>query len=241
MTSEDFDLLAPHLSSVALGKGFVIAQPSEPIEHVYFMESGVGSSVAVSPEGQEVEAGLFGRDSVAPTDLIMGSDRTLNRIFIQVADDAWRIGQEAFMAAVNASLSLRNLLTRYVQTLAIQTTYTALSNAVHPIDERLARWILMCDDRSDDSRFALTHEFMSIMLAVRRPSVTTSLHVLEGNGFITSERGCITVRNRQALEAFAGDAYGKPEAEYRRLIGDMRGRLPPRYEPEQRQSDMLTD
>ena len=227
MTSEDFNLLAPHLAWVALGKGFVIAQPGEPIEHVYFMESGVGSSVAVSPEGQEVEAGLFGRDSVAPTDLIMGSDRTLNRIFIQVADDAWRIGEEPFLAALNASPSLRNLLTRYVQTLAIQTTYTALSNAVHPIDERLARWILMCDDRSDDSRFALTHEFMSIMLAVRRPSVTTSLHVLEGNGFITSERGCIIVRNRQALEAFAGDAYGKPEAEYRRLIGDMRGRLPP--------------
>ena len=227
MTSEDFNLLAPHLAWVALEKGFVIARPGEPIEHVYFMESGVGSSVAVSPEGHEVEAGLFGRDSVSPTDLVMGSDRTLNRIFIQVADDAWRIGQEPFLAALNASPSLRNLLTRYVQTLAIQTTYTALSNAVHPIDERLARWILMCDDRSDDSRFALTHEFMSIMLAVRRPSVTTSLHVLEGNGFITSERGCIIVRNRQALEAFAGDAYGKPEAEYRRLIGDMRGRLPP--------------
>jgi hypothetical protein len=79
----------------------------------------------------------------------------------------------------------------------------------------------MCDDRVDGSKLELTHEFISLMLAVRRPSVTTALHVLEGNGFIRSERGCIIIRNRQALEDFAKDAYGKPEAEYRRLIGPL--------------------
>lgn len=104
----------------------------------------------------------------------------------------------------------------------MQTSHTALSNAVHPIEERLARWILMCDDRSDAGEMPLTHEYMSIMLAVRRPSVTTSLHVLEGNGFIRAERGCVIVRDRAGLEEFAGDAYGSPEREYRRLIGSMR-------------------
>jgi CRP-like cAMP-binding protein len=123
--------------------------------------------------------------------------------------------------AVDKSATLRTLLLRYAQTLAIQTAYTALSNAVHQIDERLARWLLMCHDRVDGNDLALTHDFLSIMLAVRRPSVTTALHVLEGNGFIRSERGCIVVRNRAALEEFASDSYGAPEREYKRLIGPM--------------------
>ena len=79
----------------------------------------------------------------------------------------------------------------------------------------------MCHDRSDSDDLPLTHDYMAVMLAVRRPSVTGALHVLEGNGFITAERGQVTVRNRSALEAFAADAYGRPEAEYRRLIGPL--------------------
>ena len=79
----------------------------------------------------------------------------------------------------------------------------------------------MCDDRSAGPEILLTHEFMSIMLAVRRPSVTTALHVLEGNGYIYTERGIVVVRDRKGLEDFAADAYGKPEALYRDLIGPM--------------------
>ncbi len=114
-----------------------------------------------------------------------------------------------------------NLLARYIQAFGSQISFTALSNAVHSIDERLARWLLMCHDRVDGDEIALTHEFISLMLAVRRPSVTTALHVLEGYKLIRSERGRITIRDRQALETFAGDAYGKPEQEYSRLIGDL--------------------
>jgi CRP-like cAMP-binding protein len=95
-----------------------------------------------------------------------------------------------------------------------------LSNAVHSVDERLAKWLLMAHDRVIGDEFSLTHDYIAIMLAVRRPSVTTSLHVLEGNGFIRSERKLITIRNRAALEEFARDAYGRPEQEYRRLFGD---------------------
>ena len=80
----------------------------------------------------------------------------------------------------------------------------------------------MIHDRVDGAELALTHEFMSIMLGVRRPSVTTALHALEGYGFIRSERSCVIVRNREALEEFAADGYGAPEAEYERLIGPLR-------------------
>ena len=117
---------------------------------------------------------------------------------------------------------MRRLISRYAQTLFVQTAYTALSNATHRVDERLARWILMVHDRTVGNRLLLTHDFLAAVLNVRRPSVTTALHILEGRRFITAERGQVTIRDRAALEAFAGDAYGVPEREFARLIGSMR-------------------
>lgn len=114
------------------------------------------------------------------------------------------------------------MMARFAQALSVQVSFTALSNAVHSIDERLARWILLCDDRIASGELAMTHEYMAVMLAVRRPSVTTAIHVLEGNGLIRAERGLITVRNRAMLEEFAGDAYGTAEREYERLLGPLR-------------------
>lgn len=110
------------------------------------------------------------------------------------------------------------VMIRAIEAFAIQLAYTSVSNAVHDVNERLARWLLMCHHRVAGDELLLTHEFISLMLSVRRPSVTTSLHVLEGNGFIRAERGAITIRNRKSLEEFAHDAYGRPEAEYRRLM-----------------------
>ena len=221
MCAEDFDRLAPDLEAVSLSKGMPIAEFGAPIGHVYFPESGVASMVAVSPDGLEVEAGLSGRDGFTPTALLLGSDKAELRVHMQVEGEGWRIGKAPLLAAVEASSPLRNLLLRFVQCLTIQTGYTALSNAVHSVDRRLARWLLMCDDRTDGRDLPLTHEFLSIMLAVRRPSVTTAMHVLEGEGLIRSDRGCVIVRDRPGLERYAGDAYGRPEAAYRDLLGPM--------------------
>ena len=127
-----------------------------------------------------------------------------------MAGSGHRIPCAAILAASDASATLRDVLLRFAQVLMVQTTYSVLANAVHHVDERLARWLLMCHDRSDSDDLALTHVFMALMLSVRRPSVTTALHVLEGNGFIRSDRGYVTIRDRVALEAFAGDCYGKP-------------------------------
>ena len=222
LSPEAFARLEPELEFVRLPKGFELAAPGEPFTHVYFPESGVGSIVVLSSEGQQVEAGLFGLDGFSPVEAVLGADRSPHRIVIQVTDDAWKLPADTLRTAVEDDAALRGLLLRYVQVLTTQVSFTALSNALHSIEERLARWILMCDDRTDTSEIALTHEFLSIMLGVRRPSVTTALHVLEGNGFIRSERGTIAVTNRRALEEFAGDAYGRPEAEYERLIGPLR-------------------
>nr|WP_274602218.1 helix-turn-helix domain-containing protein [Sphingomonas sp. CFBP 8760] len=93
------------------------------------------------------------------------------------------------------------------------------TNATHRVEARLARWLLMCHDRIDGDEIALTHEFMSMMIGAERSKVTITLHVLEGTGLIRAERGRIVIRDRDKLEELAGDGYGIPEAEYRRLIG----------------------
>ena len=222
MAPDDFALLAPHLTPVKLARGFVVAEPDEPVRTVYFVERGVISIVARSPEGLEIEAGIYGRDGFGPVAPLMDIDTAGALNIVQVPGDGWAISTEAFTSAVDASASLRKLLTRYVQTLMLQVAHTALANGVHQVDERLTRWLLMVNDRMDGSEFPLTHELISVMLGVRRPSVTTSLHVLEGNGFIHAERGCIVIKDRAAMERFAGDSYGKPEAAYARSIGAMR-------------------
>lgn len=221
LSADDWQVLGPLLKPVDLPKGSVIAECNQPIEHYYFIESGIGSIVALSPEGQRAEVGLVGRDGVVPTAAVTECDTTPHAILMQVEGHGFRVETRAFGKFLATRPDARRLMLRFVQTLSVQTACTALSNSVHHVEERLARWILMCHDRAEGGEIALTHEFISIMLAVRRPSVTTALHVLEGNRLIYSERGIVTVRDRAALESFALDAYGVPEQEYARLIGPM--------------------
>jgi CRP-like cAMP-binding protein len=108
---------------------------------------------------------------------------------------------------------------KFVQVFGVQTTHTAVCNAQSRLDVRLARWLLMAHDRIGGDTLPLTHEFLSLMLGVRRPGVTEALHALRERGLISHGRGQITVKNRKGMERMAGEAYGTPEAEYRRLIG----------------------
>lgn len=222
MPADAFAALAPHLCVLETPRGFVVGRAGEEIESILLPEKGVGSAIAISREGHKAEAGMYGRDGFAPVAPLLGADTAPNDSQMQVGGWGWAVETGAFLQVAEAFPEFRRLLLRYVQCLSVQNSLTALSNAMHPIEERLARWILMCDDRTDGGEVALTHEYLSVMLAVRRPSVTTALHGLEGAGFIRAERGLILVRNRQGLADFARDAYGKAEEEYQRLIGPMR-------------------
>lgn len=207
------------MKAIELPRLQLLVAAGVPPEFAYFPEEGIGSIVVRSPEGQSVEIGMFGRDGVAPPALIAGSGQSPMEIFMQVGGHGYGIAMNVLAEAMNESEALRAVLARYAQVLSVQTAFTALSNAVHSVDVRLARWLLMCHDRVDGDELPLTHDFISVVLSVRRPSVTNSLHVLEGMYLIQSERGYVTIRDRTRLEAFAADAYGQPEAEYRRLMG----------------------
>ena len=222
LPDDDRTLLSGLLEPVVLYKGTQLAWANQPITHVYFLESGVASIVAKSPEGHETEAGMFGREGFGPTAPALGVDRHPLDTFIQVPGEGYRLSAAALNDCLLASPALSRSLLAFSHVMAVQAMYTGLSNAVHQVDERLGRWLLMCHDRVDGDELALTHEYLSLMLSVRRPSVTTALHILEGNRFIRAQRGQITIRDRAKLEEFAVDTYGAPEAEYRRLLGAMR-------------------
>jgi CRP-like cAMP-binding protein len=226
LNEADFALLEPHLERVQLKFKDPIFNPNEPIENVYFLENGVGSIVSEQEDGDQVEIGLYGRDGMSGAAVIMGAEQSPHASMVQVGNPAaYRIASEHLLEASDASVSLRRLLMRYVQSLNVQAALTAASNAHYALPERLARWLLMCHDRSDGDRMELTHEFLSMMLAVRRSGVTVTLHTLEATGAIRSVRGVVTITNRPRLEEIAGDAYGEAETEYRRLIGPFgRGR-----------------
>jgi CRP-like cAMP-binding protein len=219
LPDEEFATVAQHLEPVEIPQRFLLAEAGAKIRHAYFPDAGIGSIIAQTPLGQSAEAGLFGRDGWAPASVSNGSDISLYEIPMQVGGKGHRMQRDAFLRLLESMPAFRSLMTQYIQVLSAQTAYTALSNAAHQINQRLARWLLMCHDRVENDDIALTHDFLALMLAVRRPSVTTALHSLEDEKLVRSERGRITVEDRKALEAFASDSYGVPEKEYHRVFG----------------------
>jgi CRP-like cAMP-binding protein len=219
LANDDFDLLEPHLKSVSLELRKSLERPNRRIETVYFPEAGFASVVAVQSKGKEVEVGLIGREGMTGLPIVFGNHRSPHATYIQAPGTGRCMPATELRKATQASLSLRDSLLKFVQAFGVQTTHTAVSNAQSRLDVRLARWLLMAHDRIGEDRLSLTHEFLSLMLGVRRPGVTEALHALREQGLISYGRGLITVEDRRGLERKAGTAYGTPEAEYRRLIG----------------------
>lgn len=198
----------------------MVVWAGQPVEQVFFPEGGVISIVSDMAASGRTEAGIFGREGVTATFLLLGADRSPHECFVQVGPlTALRIDTDRYLAAIGQSETLRTALLRFVQTLLVQTAQSTATNAGHRVDARLARWLLMCHDRVDGDEIGLTHEFMGMMISAERSGVTGTLHVLEGAGMIWSKRGRVVIRDRAKLEELASDSYGVPEAEYRRLIG----------------------
>ena len=217
---DDYALLGSHLERVKLEQDQVLAKANKPIEHIYFPEGGIVSLTAETPDDGKTEVGIVGRDGMTGTAVLLGGDRTPHETFVQVdGTAALRIGSDEFRHAMTQSASLQAMLLRYVQAFLVQSSYSTVTNAHHRIESRLARWLLMCHDRIDGDEIRLTHEFMSMMIAAQRTGVTVCLHILEGAGMISSKRARVIILDRERLEELAADAYGAPEAEYRRLIG----------------------
>lgn len=212
-------MLQAHLEPVVLTKGRTLERANKTIEDIYFPVSGMLSVVSGPRSDREVEVGIIGFEGMSGLPVIYGDHRSPYQTFIQVAGKGWRLPVTALRAAIAASATLQQRLLKYAQAFMIQTTHTAIANARGLLEERLARWILMAHDRTQGDEVALTHEFLSLMLAVRRPGVTEALHALTERGLISQARGTIAVLDREGLQERANGFYGVPEAEYERLLG----------------------
>lgn len=222
LSAGDWELLAAHLEPTSLPVQFDVSKPDIPIDVLYFLESEIVSIVLVAAAKNTLELGIDGREGMSGTALLLHAEQTPHRHFMQVAGSGLRLGRKQFQAAVGNSLSLQKLLLRYVSVLSTQTSLTALANGSYELGERLARWLLMCQDRVDGDNIPITHEFMATMLAVRRPGVTEAINALESKELIRARRGNIKILKRAGLLKIAGRSYGTPEAEYERLIGPFR-------------------
>jgi CRP-like cAMP-binding protein len=223
LSTADHGLLAPHLESVTLELRKPLERPNRRISAAYFPEAGIASVVAVQSTGKRVEVGLIGREGMTGLPIVLGDHRSPHSTYIQVAGNGKCMPATELSKAIRTSLSLRDSLLKFVQAFGVQITQTAICNVQSRLDVRLARWLLMAHDRVGVDEIPLTHEFLALMLGVRRSGVTEALHALGNRGLISHGRGKVTVKDRKGLERAAGEAYGAPEAEYRRLIGRSAG------------------
>jgi len=219
LTPEDFGFLQPRLQHVDLVQRQVVHHPHEPIEAVYFLEAGWMSLVVTLEDGDAAEVGLVGREGMVGLPLFFETDRSTVEAIVQGSGHALRMEAHGFHDALHSCPSLRRLLLRYSQALLIQLSQTAACNSHHQIEQRLGRWLLMAHDRADSDQFAMTHEFLSMMLGVRRASVTLAAGMLQKAGLIRYGSGQITILDRPGLEATACECHGVVNREFRRLLG----------------------
>lgn len=210
-TSPDvYALIAPHMRLVELPLKLTLVEQDQPTAMVCFPESGLASVVAITTEDEMVEVGHIGFEGATGLHTALQTDRSPTKTFMQGEGAGYLVPASIIRSSLDNRPDLHALVLRYLHSFTIQVSYTALANARFSVYERLSRWLLMCQDRLGDD-LGLTHQFLSIMLGVRRSGITDQLHLLEGIGAIRSTRGNIQILNRAKLEDIAGGSYGVAE------------------------------
>ena len=217
---EDLARLRPRLQPVELPFDQTLFPAGGAVEAVLFPESGMVSLLATLEDGEQVEVGVVGREGLVGLPLAFGDDRSLVEARVQQEGTALRMDAAALRDGMGESAALRGLLNRYVLAFQAQVTMTAACNARHAIEQRLARWLLIAHDRAGADEFPMTHEFMAMMLGVRRPGVSLAAGVLQKAGLIHYVRGRMAVTDRPGLEAASCECYHVARREFGRLLGD---------------------
>jgi CRP-like cAMP-binding protein len=197
----------PELVFVKLRTHDVLHEAGEPIKFAYFMNGGLASVLSVMVDGKSVEVGLTGKEGFVGLPLIVGLVTSPNVTLIQVEGSAFRITPKALIQVLRRCSKLEKKLQRYVQVLAMQGTHVAACNRLHQVDERLARWLLMSQDRIGSATVPLTQEFLAHMLGTRRASVSVAAGVLQKAGLITYTRGSVEIENRPGLMTATCECY----------------------------------
>ena len=207
LSPADLELLLPHLEPVELPVRRPLEKRGQRARTVYFIDSGIASVVAKASNDRNAEVCIVGREGMTRVDLILGVDAPADcEIFMQLGGFGRCMETVVLTAAMEQSRTLHMAMLRFAHDFMLQMTATALANGCGKIQERLARWLLMCDDRADGD-LLMTHEFLAVMLGVRRSGVTTALKQLERRGSIGIGRGIIRIVDREALTRCSNGFY----------------------------------
>jgi len=214
LPKDEYQRLLSKLEPSPLVFGEVIYQPGDRIRSVYFPTSGIISLLAAVADRATLEIGIVGREGMVGLPAFMGVKTSGNRAVVQGAGAAMTMKVAAFRKECDNGGSLTRLLRRYSHSRLTQIAQGAACNRFHPIDARLARWLLMTSDRMGTDEFQLTQEFLSNMLGVRREGVNKAAGALQEQNLISYSRGRLLIEDRVGLKAIACDCYGIIKAEY---------------------------
>jgi CRP-like cAMP-binding protein len=214
----EFDRLTARMDDVPLGVRDQVYRANGPMDHVYFPRSGMISMVITMEDGGAVEVGTVGDEGMTGVTALLSGDRSPAEVFCQIAGEARRMRLAAFKEAVGSEGPFRDLVQRYARVLMSMVSQSVACNRLHPVEARLARWLLTSHDRVDGDEIPLTQEFLAMMLGVQRPSVTVVAGALQTAGLIRHVRGRITVLDREGLESASCECYRVVRAELDRLL-----------------------
>lgn len=220
LPEEEYKRLAPYLELISLNLKQELYQPNVPIDFVYFPLAGVCSLLSLTKTGQLLELATVGNEGMVGLPVFLGTKQLPGLAMSQIAGEALRMRAQDLRTQVTQGTALYELLLRYTQSLFNFIAQTALCNRMHSIEERCCRWLLLTHDRVEGDEFALTHEFLSQMLGVRRAGVSEVASKLQNAGLISYLYGKITIVDRAGLEATSCECYQMVKAEFERLIGD---------------------
>lgn len=214
LPAADYARLAPHLETVNMKRGEVLYHTNRPIEYVYFPLRSMTSVVTTTAAGGAIEVGVIGHEGMTGISVVLGVNRSPAEMMVQLPNAAEQLAAEVLLAEFRRGGALQKLILRYTNATLVMVAQSAACNRLHHIAERLARWLLMCRDRIVSDELPLTHEFLAMMLGIRRAGVTETALTLQAEGLIRYKRGLITITDGPGLEEFACECYGIVRAEF---------------------------
>jgi len=204
----DYGSLRPHLESVSLPNHLVLHEAGGKLEFAYFPNRGLISLVVVMNNGKTAEAGIVGNEGFTGTLAAVGLSRSTLQAVVQITGDGFRVEVGALQNTLESAPHLQLMLSRYAAIRGMQVAQTAACNRLHDIKQRLARWLLMTQDRVDSGSLPITHDFLATMLGTDRPSVSLAAGLLQRKKLIEYTRGAVKIVNRKKLEDSACECYG---------------------------------
>ena len=220
LSDDDYERLRPHLAPVVFDYRKSLYEASRPIGQVYFPVDGVASLVITTAEGASAEVGTIGSEGMVGLPVVLGDSDAPSSVYVQVPGTALGMDAGIFRGELKRNPTLNLIMLRYAHAFFNQVAQSAACAHLHKVEQRCCRWLLMTRDRMPSGDFLLTHEFLGMMLGVRRTTVTDVMGALQKAGLIRYRRGHVSILDHEALQQRACECYDISKVEFDRLLGD---------------------